>query len=156
MTSGRTPAIIVDIDGTVALRGTRGPFDWARVGEDTPNRVVIDVIEAWSLTHPDHTIIVVSGRSDKCFLATGLWLQHHLFDRLNQSRTRAGHPPLAEELHMRPEGDYRPDTDIKAEIYIDKIQRHYEVHFVLDDRNSVVKLWRDLGLTCLQVAPGNF
>jgi hypothetical protein len=26
----------------------------------------------------------------------------------------------------------------------------------LDDRNSVVKLWRDLGLTCLQVAEGDF
>ena len=30
------------------------------------------------------------------------------------------------------------------------------VRFVLDDRNSVVAMWRSLGLTCLQVAEGDF
>ena len=28
--------------------------------------------------------------------------------------------------------------------------------FAVEDRNSVVKMWRDLGLTCMQVAEGNF
>jgi hypothetical protein len=27
---------------------------------------------------------------------------------------------------------------------------------VLDDRDQVVTMWRGLGLTCLQVAPGDF
>ena len=27
---------------------------------------------------------------------------------------------------------------------------------VLDDRNQVVKMWRENGLTCLQVAEGDF
>ena len=27
---------------------------------------------------------------------------------------------------------------------------------VFDDRDKVVKMWRDSGLTCMQVAPGNF
>ena len=33
----------------------------------------------------------------------------------------------------------------------------YDVAGVLDDRDQVVKMWRnELGLTCLQVAEGNF
>jgi hypothetical protein len=31
-----------------------------------------------------------------------------------------------------------------------------EIAFVLEDRNSMVKKWRELGLTCLQVAEGDF
>ena len=27
---------------------------------------------------------------------------------------------------------------------------------VFDDRDKVVKMWREIGLTCMQVAPGNF
>lgn len=30
------------------------------------------------------------------------------------------------------------------------------VEIVFDDRNSVVKMWRLLGLTCFQVAEGDF
>lgn len=32
----------------------------------------------------------------------------------------------------------------------------YRVLVVLDDRKQVVDMWRSLGLTCLQVAEGNF
>ena len=39
-------AVIVDIDGTLALRtGDRSPFDWHRVGEDTPNPPVIELVQ---------------------------------------------------------------------------------------------------------------
>lgn len=31
-----------------------------------------------------------------------------------------------------------------------------EILCVLDDRNKVVKMWRELGLTCLQMAEGDF
>ena len=40
------PAILVDIDGTVALMGARSPYDWHRVGEDTPNQAVIEAVRA--------------------------------------------------------------------------------------------------------------
>lgn len=59
-------------------------------------------------------------------------------------------------LYMRPEGDVRKDTEIKREIFDNYIRDKYRVLFVLDDRNSVVKMWRDLGLKCLQVAEGDF
>jgi hypothetical protein len=57
---------------------------------------------------------------------------------------------------MRAEGDTRKDSIIKEEIYRAEIENKYNVLFVLDDRNQVVELWRRLGLTCLQVAEGNF
>ena len=38
----------------------------------------------------------------------------------------------------------------------DLIDSPDEILFVLDDRSQVVKMWRELGLTCLQVADGNF
>lgn len=57
---------------------------------------------------------------------------------------------------MRPENDYRKDTIIKREIYEKEILNKFNVLFVLDDRDCVVEQWRDMGLTCLQVAEGDF
>jgi hypothetical protein len=31
-----------------------------------------------------------------------------------------------------------------------------DVFMTVDDRQKVVDMWRDLGLTCFQVAPGDF
>ena len=50
----------------------------------------------------------------------------------------------------------RPWCCKKEEIFIDKIKNTYNVLYCMDDRDRVVKRWRDLGLTCFQVAPGDF
>jgi predicted kinase len=39
-----TRAWLVDVDGTLALMGDRGPFEWHRVGEDTPNLPVLELV----------------------------------------------------------------------------------------------------------------
>ena len=58
---------------------------------------------------------------------------------------------------MRDDGDYRKDNITKLEMYNKHIKGKYDVEFVLDDRDSVVKMWRDeLDLTCMQVDWGNF
>ena len=60
-------------------------------------------------------------------------------------------------LLMRKDGDNRPDQIVKRELYERHVVGLYEVEGVLDDRAKVVRMWRDeLGLTCLQVADGNF
>ena len=60
-------------------------------------------------------------------------------------------------LLMRKDGDNRPDQIVKRELYERHVQGLYEIEGVLDDRDRVVAMWRnDLGLTCLQVAPGAF
>ena len=57
---------------------------------------------------------------------------------------------------LEPYTDFRPDEEIKKEIYFNKIINNYNILFVLDDRAKVVKMWRELKLTCLQVDDGDF
>ncbi len=45
---------------------------------------------------------------------------------------------------------------MKREIYAKYIAPHYDVTFVVDDRKSVVDMWRSCGLVTLQCAEGNF
>jgi hypothetical protein len=144
-------AVIVDVDGTVALMGKgepgrRGPYDWHRVGEDDPNRPVINLVEMFR--DDDCHIIFVSGRDESCRLATQHWLIQH-----DVAMTFL---PDGDLLYMRPAGDNRGDDEIKLEIYKRDIEPRWNVVYVLDDRDRVIKMWRSLGLTVLQVADGSF
>ena len=42
------------------------------------------------------------------------------------------------------------------ELYEQHVKDHYDVLCVFDDRNQVVDMWREIGLKCLQVQPGDF
>ncbi|MFC4014692.1 hypothetical protein ACFOY2_46230 [Nonomuraea purpurea] len=139
--AGLPVAALVDVDGTLAEKGDRDPYDWARVGEDTPNWPVIETVRA--LHHRGYRIVVMSGRSDECRAATAAWLNAHL-----------GVP--WEALHMRATGDYRQDAEVKTELYETRVRGRYDVRVVLDDRRQVVDAWRALDLTVFQVAPGDF
>lgn len=138
---GTPRAVLVDVDGTVALMGERGPFDWSRVGEDTPNGPVIAVVRA--LFAAGYRIVVMSGRSEECRTATEAWLSEHL-----------GVPFTGP--FMRAAGDFRKDAVVKRELFDAQIREAYDVVCVLDDRDQVVEAWRAMGLTVLQVAEGNF
>lgn len=52
---------------------------------------------------------------------------------------------------MRKTGDTRSDTIVKREI-LDELIKEYYIEFALDDRDRVVKQWRESGIKCLQVA----
>ncbi len=51
---------------------------------------------------------------------------------------------------MRREGDYRQDFVVKSEILDRILAEDNEIAFIVDDRPSVVSMWRERGLTCLQ------
>lgn len=136
-------AVLVDIDGTTALMQDRDPYDWSRVGGDKPNMQVIDTFKALAKT-AGARIIFVSGREDVCLEETKQWLVDNKAvdgDWL---------------LYMRPAGDKRPDAEFKLEAFNKYIRNNYNVIAVFDDRDSVVRLWRDLGLTTFQVNYGDF
>jgi len=57
---------------------------------------------------------------------------------------------------MRKDGDFRHDTITKPESLAEAGIPLDNIAFVLEDRNSMVSHWRKLGLTCLQVAEGDF
>jgi len=55
---------------------------------------------------------------------------------------------------MRQAGDYKPDYEHKKEL-LDLLPKD-RIAFILDDRDQVVNMWRENGLTCLQVDAGAF
>ena len=177
-------AIIVDIDGTAALGigEHRQPYDYSLVGKDKPNLAVfINIFSFWAL-FPDSEVIFLSGREnvtfpgkserkDKCFRVgkfkgkeypdckslTRAWLNHYL----NEYYGIVGGETISWigdfSLHMRAADDYRKDDEVKFELYKENVDDKYFIHYVLDDRNQVVDMWRDkCNLTCFQVAPGDF
>jgi predicted kinase len=134
-------AVLVDIDGTIAVLGQRSPYDMTRVGEDAPNRAVIETVRA--LHAAGHRIVYCSGRTDDAREATEAWLA------MNVAVDYDG-------LHMRRTGDTRKDAVVKAEIFERHLRHRYDILCVLDDRRQVVRMWRALGLTVFQVDEGDF
>jgi hypothetical protein len=133
-------AIIVDIDGTLAHKGDRNPFDYKNVDKDTVDEVIMETVNQFYRLN--YRVIIVSGREDSCRDLTIQWLNDNMINY--------------HDLYMRKSKDMRKDAIIKKEIYDEFIKEHYSVLFVLDDRNQVVEMWREIGLKCLQVAEGDF
>ena len=52
----------MDIDGTIALRSGRDPFEWKLAGQDLPNKPVVSVLRA--LVASGLSVIYVSGRPE--------------------------------------------------------------------------------------------
>jgi predicted kinase len=84
----------------------------------------------------DAAVIVCSGRPEKCRDMTVACLGEN---RVEYDR-----------LYMRPDDDTRPDHVVKRQI-LDGIRADgFAPFLVIDDRESVVQMWRDEGLVCLQ------
>jgi hydroxymethylpyrimidine pyrophosphatase-like HAD family hydrolase len=133
------PVVVADIDGTVALRHNRGPYDESLVGEDLPNAPIIACIRA--LVQAGNEVVFVTGRRESARMQTAIWLREHVLRDF--------------ALYMRSEHDIRQDATVKSE-FVDEILRTREILVVFDDRDATVAMWRSRGLTCLQVAAGNF
>lgn len=141
-------AVIFDVDGTLADTSKRqhyvqGPKkDWksffAEVHLDAPRQSIVEL--AVNFHALEYEIIVVSGRGLEIGIATEDWLRKY------------GVP--YDHLFMRNSGDHRSDTIVKKEI-LELLPRD-SIAYVVDDRDSVVKMWRDEGLTVLQCAYGDF
>ncbi len=145
------PAIICDIDGTIARRVERSPFDMSRVGEDEPISEVIEIIEKFSI---DHKIIFLSGRTD-CYDDTWKWINANINLHFH-TKKKSVEPidcQLVSTMFMREVGDVRKDCIFKKDAYNKYIKDVYDVKFVIDDRAQVVSMWRDeLNLRCLEAA----
>lgn len=131
--------VIFDLDGTLACIGDRSPYDGKSCGKDLPNWSVI-TLNKWVPMNTN--IILFSGRSETARKETLDWL-----DKYNVS---------FDALYMREDGDNRKDSIVKEEMFNRYIKDKYRVIFAVDDRKSIVDLWRSLGITCLQVAEGDF
>jgi predicted kinase len=134
--------IICDIDGTIAdgshrehhLQGEKK--DWASYYSLLPDDKPIDLICRWiAEERKDRTVVLVSGRPDTYQTQTADWL--------------AKHGVQYDYLLMRSGGDKRPDTMVKADIL--KLLPKDKIVCVIDDRPSVVRMWRENGLRVIPV-----
>lgn len=144
-TNSKKRAIICDIDGTLAKYdpAVRTPYEHEKSDQDLPHNHIIDLLHTIRRGSPEVNIILVSGRSDAYRSLTLFWLNRY-------------NVPF-DVIFMRPDGNNIPDNVLKMNIYTENIEKAFDIWFVLDDRDRVVDMWRNvLHLPCLQVAPGNF
>ncbi|MEU8436741.1 AAA family ATPase [Streptomyces sp. NPDC029216] len=137
---GLPAAVMCDIDGTLALTGDRGPYDFSRCELDLLNEPVRHALEAFRCG--GDRIVLLSGRGEEHRPQTESWLRAH------------GVP--YDELWMRAAGDTRRDDVVKAELFDAHVRERYAVRVSLDDRDRVVAVWRRMGLPTWQVNYGDF
>ena len=139
--------IVCDLDGTLALidhrrhliSGEKRRWDefYAACVDDEPNWPIINAVQR--LRQTGAQVEIWSGRSDIVRAETEVWLESvGLGDVL---------------LKMRRDRDYTPDDALKRQWLLDAPRRP---DLVFDDRDKVVAMWRREGITCAQVAPGDF
>ncbi len=138
-------AIICDLDGCLCIHQNRSPFEYDKCDTDLVNNTVLEIV--LDSFKKKREVIFLSGREDSCREKTIQWLQKNV-DII--------YGTLLPNLYMRKTGDNRKDCIIKKEIFDEYIKGKYYIDFALDDRNQIVKLWRSMGLTCLQVNDGDF
>ena len=149
--------IIFDLDGTLADIEDRrqlctkenGKMDWNKFFDpeniklDKPNMPVINTLKAFRGGISPYKIAIFSGRSARTEDATKEWLREHGINW--------------DILKMRPERNFMPDDQLKLKWFVEKFSTlENDVEAVFDDRQKVVDMWREIGLPCMQVAPGNF
>jgi hypothetical protein len=153
----KLPALIVDIDGTLALHTEeeRGHFDYSKVIDDRPNWPVINMITRIlgyrSADLPRLVPVFMSGRADE---NDGLVREHteiwmHTYTNWSWDISN---------LFMRPEflpdgksRDFRKDYVVKKELYHKYVEPSYHVVGAIDDRPQVLRMWHELGIPTFAV-----
>lgn len=152
------PLYIFDLDGTLSLATHRlplidpsnGPKQWRAFYEacdkDEPNFPVIRLLG--QLRTIGAAIWIFTGRSDIVREKTEQWLFTHTSLSLGE---------LEVGLRMRKDGDFEPDDELK-ERWLKSLSEQDRQRLVMafEDRDRVVGMWRRNGVTCLQVAAGQF
>ena len=142
--------VIFDVDGTLMDIEHRRHFVVQRpkdfdafreaTSQDTAKEDIFAVAKA--LKAAGHRIIISSGRnkSQRAVTLKQLMAQGLLFDA----------------LYMRSDSDYRPDHEVKSQM-LDKMRKEgFNPTMAFDDRQQVVDMWRERGLTVAQVDKGDF
>jgi phosphoglycolate phosphatase-like HAD superfamily hydrolase len=150
----KTLTVIFDLDGTLALIDKRrklstkenGKLNWGKffdpknISLDEPNVPVIKAFQAMKAA--GYRVGIFSGRDSISKKETELWL--------------AEHGIIPDFLRMRPQNSFTKDDVLKKKWLDEELADGHEILCTFDDRDKVVKMWRDNDITCFQVAPGEF
>jgi beta-phosphoglucomutase-like phosphatase (HAD superfamily) len=142
---------IFDMDGTLCNSDHRmhylanGKRDWAGwfkdIHLDPPH---LDVVQFYHYAvEKNIPVFICTGRDDSSRPASQKWLDDHGVTEI-------------EALYMRHTGDTRDDSIAKKEMLEQIRALGYNPVLAFDDRDRVVKMWRENGVRCFQVAPGDF
>lgn len=142
--------VIFDFDGTLAVIKDRRHFiigenpDWEAFYNDSindkPNFPLVKLYKALWAHYP---IVICTTRPSKYRSLTEKWMEMHSI-------------PTPMELFMRGTGDHRQDHVVKRQMLQEIRQEGLNPIFAVEDRASVVEMWRECGLVCLQCDPGTF
>ncbi len=155
----RTDCYIFDIDGTIAdlshrlhhIQGETKNWDafFDACSGDKPISHVLDLAHHLS---GDTDIVFVTGRAERCREATASWLKAHLPNGAGWDWSE----DFKLDLYMRADGDHRHDNVVKSELLDRILADGYRPLMAFEDRDQVVKMWRERGIPCAQVAEGDF
>ena len=169
--------VIFDLDGTLAIIDKRrikagspsgktpspNKMDWDvffdpdNIKLDEPNHPVIKMAQLFN--HDGFNIVIFSGRNDRSFHTTKEWLDlnqvpfHLLVMRPDKFKDESW--PIADGNRATKDMRFMPDEILKKKM-LDTFVDKDDVLMCVDDRQKVVDMWRDEGLTCFQVAKGDF
>jgi hypothetical protein len=134
--------VVFDLDGTIANVDHRTPLVRAKKPQwdefyrqainDSPNEWAIRLMQ---MTHAFYTTLIVSARPETYRKETEDWLAKH--------GARYSHMYM-----VRPDRNYTGDAELKRQ-WLRGFGKE-KILFVVDDRQSVVDMWRAEGVTCLQ------
>lgn len=151
MMTSKPTAVIVDVDGTLCdITGVLRYLDGTEYGFDKRGRPIKNfdkfheaaifcppnqqALDYCAQAHADgHALVVVTARMEQHRYATTQWL-HNTLD-----------PYPWKGPMMRREGDYRPDTEIKYDIFM-QLQQHVDIVGAIDDNPNIIDLWRSLDI----------
>lgn len=155
------PLYIFDLDGTLCniehrlhfLKDVTDANRWKKFYRaSSSDRAVLPVIAIMSaLMQSGADVWIWTGRSAEVRTQTEMWLHVHTDFTLQQLQAN---PEL---LIMRGESNRMEDHDLKAR-WLARMEPDDRERLVcvFEDRQRVVDMWRNAGVTCVQVAPGDF
>ena len=151
--------IIFDIDGTLANSDhrehmihralvAREEVNWDEYFEASrfdPPHYEIQWLNHIMAEREDTELIVLTARPDYSRDMTEEWLTQH----------DIAHSELIMKDPL-PDGSYDKDYIFKEKVLDQLIAQGRKPFMVFEDRQNVVDMWRNRGIKCLQVQPGDF
>ena len=149
-------AFIFDLDGTLCdctprvnkyLKEDNKDWDafYKHCEEDKPIDNTVAILRV--LANAGYDILFVSGRRESTRENTLQWLKNN----------NMADVAISEHLFLRgAEDGFRADYVCKMRNYNNHIKGKWKILGVFEDRHECVRAWRDVGLTCYQVAEGNY